>query len=147
MGALRARLAALVTAASVTALSVTVVSAGADPGPVPIDHDGTYAVGAQIIPGVYATAGPLPGGVCYWRRIGPGDATVDNALTKQPQVVRIDTTDVAFKTRGCQPWQLTADQVLPGSNPPWLSQLQLRHDLDVLNGLAGQSGNGQLPPY
>ena len=121
--------------------------AAADPGPVPIDHDGTYTVGTQIFPGVYATAGPQPGGVCYWRRIGPADATVDNALTKQPQVVQIDAGDVAFKTRGCQPWQLTDDQVLPAQNAPWLSQLQLRHSLDVLNGLAGQSGNGQLPPY
>lgn len=122
-------------------------TASGEPGPVPIDHDGTYLVGTQIQPGVYATAGPQTGGVCYWRRIGVGDATVDNAMTKQPQVVVIDAGDVAFKTRGCQPWQLTADQVPPGQNAPWLSQLQLRHDLDVLNGLAGQSGNGQLPPY
>jgi hypothetical protein len=35
----------------------------------------------------------------------------------------------------------------PAQNPPWMSQLQLRHNLDILNGLAGQSGNGQLPPY
>lgn len=57
-------------------------------------------------------------------------------------------TDVAFKTNGCQPWQPTdAAAAPPGQTPPWLSQLQLRHSLDILNGLAGQSGNGQLPPY
>lgn len=116
------------------------------PGPQAIDHNGTFAVGSQILPGVYASAGPLPGDTCYWRRIGPDNATLDNALSKQPQVVQIDAGDVAFKTNGCQPWQLT-DAAPPNQNPPWLSQLQLRHSLDVLNGLAGQSGNGQLPPY
>lgn len=136
-----------VIAAFIASVCLSSSVASADPGPVPIDHDGTYTVGSQIQPGVYATAGPQPGGVCYWRRIGVGDATIDNALTKQPQVVVVDATDVAFKTRGCQPWQLTEDQIPPAQNAPWLSQLQLRRDLDVLNGLAGQSGNGQLPPY
>ena len=79
--------------------------------------------------------------------MGSGDAILDNALTSQPQVVQIEPTDIAFKTRGCQPWQLTDGAAPPQQNPPWLSQLQLRHELDVLNGLAGQSGNGQLPPY
>lgn len=116
------------------------------PGTLTMDQDGTYTVGSQIVPGVYTSAGPLPGGTCYWRRIGAENATVENALSKQPQVVQIDATDVAFKTRGCQPWQMSADAP-PAENPPWLSQLQLRHSLDVLNGLAGQSGNGQLPPY
>lgn len=123
------------------------------PSPVPpgpkttLDAPGTYAVGTQIQPGVYTSAGPLPGTVCYWRRIGADDTTVDNAMSKQPQVVAIDPTDAAFKTNGCQPWQLSQDAAPPGPPPPLLSQLQLRHELDVLNGLAGQSGNGQLPPY
>ena len=112
-----------------------------------MDQDGTFAVGSQILPGVYTSAGPRPGDTCYWRRIGPDNATVENAMSKQPQVVQIDPADVAFKTHGCQPWQLSADAAPPNQNPPWLSQLQLRHSLDVLNGLAGQSGNGQLPPY
>lgn len=108
--------------------------------------DGVYAVGTEILPGVYSSAGPTDGGTCYWRRIGPAGVTVDNALSKQPQVVAIDATDVAFKTRGCQPWQPTTDAP-PGQTPPWLGQLQFRHNLDILNGLAGQSGNGQLPAY
>ncbi|MGI9123499.1 MAG: hypothetical protein ACR2JM_01920 [Mycobacterium sp.] len=116
------------------------------PGPAAMDHDGTFTVGAQILPGVYTSAGPIPGGTCYWRRIGADDTTLGNALTKQPQTVQVDASDVAFKTRGCQPWSLT-DAPPPGESPPWLSQLQLRHNLDILNGLAGQSGNGQLPPY
>lgn len=112
-----------------------------------IDGSGTFVVGTQIQPGVYTSGGPVPGDVCYWRRIGADNTTVNNAMTKQPQVVQIEDTDIAFKTRGCQPWQLSADAAPPGQTPPLLGQLQLRHSLDVLNGLAGQSGNGQLPPY
>lgn len=112
-----------------------------------IDHDGLYSVGTQIVPGVYTSAGPAEGTKCYWKRVGHGDAILENALTAQPQVVQIEPTDIAFKTRGCQPWQLTDGAAPPGQNPPWLAQIQLRHELDVLNGLAGQSGNGQLPPY
>ncbi len=120
--------------------------AGATPGPSVMDRDGTFAIGAEIQPGVYSSPGPMPGDTCYWRRIGADDTTLENALTKQPQTVRIDAGDIAFKTNGCQTWTLT-DSPLPGQNLPWLSQLQLRHSLDMLNGLAGQSGNGQLPPY
>lgn len=116
-------------------------------GPPAVDTDGLYAVGTAILPGVYASAGPAGGGTCYWRRIGADDVTLDNALSKQPQVVTIETTDVAFKTRGCQPWQPTDAPAPAGQTPPWLGQLQLRHDLDILNGLAGQAGQGQLPPY
>jgi hypothetical protein len=120
------------------------------PPPLPqttMDHAGTYTIGTDIVAGTYASAGPVEGDKCYWRRIGgdDGNTTLDNALTGKAQVVQIDPTDKAFKTRGCQPWQLT-DAPPPGQNPPWLSQIQLRHYLDVLNGLAGQSGNGQLPP-
>jgi hypothetical protein len=120
--------------------------AGAGPQTV-IDHAGTFTVGKDIVPGVYTSAGPLPGDACYWRRIGTDNATLENALSKQPQTVQVDPGDAAFKTKGCQPWQLSDGAVLPNQNPPWLSQLQLRHNLDILNGLAGQSGNGQLPPY
>lgn len=116
------------------------------PGPPAVDADGTYTVGTDIIAGVYASGGPVDGGTCYWRRIGADDATLNNALTKQPQLVVIEATDVAFKTNGCQPWQPT-DAAPPAQTPPWLAQLQLRHDLNILNGLAGQSGNGQLPAY
>jgi len=115
-------------------------------GPAPIDRDGTFAVGTEILPGIYSSPGPLAGETCYWRRVGAEDTTVENALTKQPQTVQIDPTDVAFKTSGCQGWTLT-DAPPPDQNPPWLSQLKMRHSLDILNGLAGQSGNGQLPPY
>ncbi|MEI6251529.1 MAG: hypothetical protein WCP30_01850 [Mycobacteriaceae bacterium] len=120
----------------------------AGPGPQTVmNHDGTFTVGKDILPGVYTSPGPLPGDSCYWRRIAADNTTLENALSKQPQTVQIDAADMAFKTKGCQPWQLTDGAAPPNQNPPWLSQLQLRHDLDILNGLAGQSGNGQLPPY
>lgn len=110
-------------------------------------EDGTYAVGIDIAPGVYASAGPAEDDTCYWRRIGADDVTLNNALTSQPQLVQIDVTDVAFKTRGCQPWQLSEAGIAPEQTPPWLAQLRLRQELNVLNGLAGASGNGQLPPF
>jgi hypothetical protein len=111
----------------------------------PLIEDGTFAVGTDIAPGVYASAGPVEGETCYWRRIGADNVTLTTALTSPPQLIAIEATDVAFKTRGCQPWQLTQDGIPPEEIPPWLAQLQLRHELNVLNGLAGASGNGQLP--
>ena len=45
-----------------------------------------------------------------------------------------------------QPWTLT-DQAPPPENSPQMSQWQLRQYLNNLNSLAGQSGNGQLPPF
>src|SRR5947199_367515 len=65
--------------------------AGADPDPAPppapkttIDKDGTYAVGTDIVPGVYSSAGPVADGTCYWKRAGnPDGQLVDNALTKK----------------------------------------------------------------
>ncbi|MFI5506332.1 hypothetical protein ACIA48_02610 [Mycobacterium sp. NPDC051804] len=80
----------------------------APPGPkTTIDGDGTYAVGKDIVPGNYASAGPLPGGsACYWKR-SSGDELVDNALTKKAQVVQISAGDTAFTTTACQPWTLT----------------------------------------
>jgi len=118
------------------------------PGPTPtgpLIEDGTFSVGTDIAPGVYASAGPVEGETCYWRRIGADNVTLNNALTSQPQLIAIEATDVAFKTRGCQPWQLTQDGIPPEEMPPWLAQLRLRNELNVLNGLAGASGNGQLP--
>ncbi|WP_246224238.1 hypothetical protein [Mycolicibacterium anyangense] len=111
-----------------------------------MDHNGTYKVGTDIVAGTYTSAGPVDGDRCYWKRIGgpDGATTLDNALSAKQQVVQIEPTDTAFKTNGCQPWQLT-DAPPPGENPPWLSGIQLRHYLDVINGLSGASGNGTVP--
>jgi len=118
--------------------------AGADPEPAPppapkttIDKDGTYAVGSDIVPGIYSSGGPVGDGACYWKRLGNPDGNLlDNALTKKPQVVRIDATDKSFKTSGCQPWQLTPDANPPGEVPPQIAGAQL----GILNGLLGANG-------
>ncbi|WP_163752405.1 hypothetical protein [Mycolicibacterium helvum] len=129
--------------------------ATSSPAPTPaggpkssMDSDGTYKVGVDIVPGTYATAGPVEGGACYWKRVGgpDGQTNLDNGLTKKAQVQQIDPGDATFKTDGCQPWTLT-DAQPPAAPGPLMSQLQLRHYLDQLNGMSGASGNGQLPPY
>ena len=84
-------------------------TAQADPTPADgprttIDSDGTYAVGTEIAPGTYSSAGPVEDSACYWKRLN-GSTVVDNALSRKPQVVQIDSGDTAFKTDHCQPWQ------------------------------------------
>jgi hypothetical protein len=71
-----------------------------------IGADGTYAVGTEIVPGIYTTAGPIPDSACYWKRLN-GSELLDNALSKKPQTVVIEPTDTTFTTNDCQPWQLT----------------------------------------
>lgn len=131
------------------------------PGPKTVmDHDGTYAVGTDIAPGTYSSAGPVENGTCYWKRVGntgPGagpngdpDAgpnrdhndIIDNAMTKKPQVVTIEPSDKAFKTDGCQPWQQT-DAAAPPPPPP--DPNQLKNLLGTLNGNPGPAGPGQVP--
>ncbi len=123
--------------------------AGADPQPTPppapkttIDHDGTYAVGTDIAPGTYSTAGPVGNGTCYWKRMGnPDGALLDNAMSKKPQVVQIEASDKAFKTHGCQPWQYTGgDGTAPAEPPGPAAGAQLQTNLDILNGLLGPIG-------
>ena len=108
-----------------------------------MDHDGTYAVGTDIPPGIYSSAGPVGSGTCYWKRTGNPDGNlIDNSLSKKPQVVQIDPTDKSFKTSGCQPWQLTPDASVPGNQlPPGV-----QGTLGILNGLLGGQ-NGQQPPH
>ncbi len=126
----------------------------ATPAPAPpaaprttIDADGIYAVGTDIVPGVYSTAGPVGDGACFWKRIGnPDGATIDNALTKKPQTVQIDPTDQSFKTNGCQPWQMTDGVAPPQASglAPALAGLQLQAFMAQLNARAAASG--QAPP-
>ena len=125
--------------------------AGADPPPpqpkTTIDHDGTFVVGSDVEPGTYSSGGPVGNGTCYWKRLGGPNGTdiVDNALTKKPQVVQIDSGDKAFKTDGCQPWQKTDAASPPGNVPPLIAGAQLRSYLDTINAAAGQVGAGQVP--
>ena len=129
----------------------TPAPAGPAPGPAPkatIDADGTYAVGTDIAPGVYATAGPVGDGACFWKRIGnPDGATLDNALTKKAQTVEIAPDDKAFKTSGCQPWQLSDGSVPPPAPglAPALAGLQLQAYMAQLNRNAANSGQPPSP--
>ncbi|OBF28508.1 hypothetical protein [Mycobacterium sp. ACS4331] len=93
---------------------------GPPPGPAPgptttIEGTGTYAVGTDITPGTYSSAGPVEGKVCYWKRSN-GDELLDNAMSKKPQVVQIEASDTSFKTSDCQQWQRIED-CLPGCAP------------------------------
>jgi hypothetical protein len=148
-------------AAALLALAGCGASAGiasADPLPPPpqpkttIDGDGTFLVGTDIVPGTYSSAGPVGSGRCYWKRLSSlnGSDIIDNSMSSKPQVVQIDPTDKAFKTDGCQPWQLTDSPSADGKTPPDIpalaAQAQLRNYIDTLNGGARQFGGGQVPP-
>ncbi len=109
-----------------------------------MDKDGVYAVGSDIAPGIYSSAGPVGDGACYWKRTGNPDGNlIDNSMSKRPQVVQIDPTDKAFKTTGCQPWQLTPDAALPPSTPP----ANVQGTLGILNGLLGGQNVPPPPPH
>ncbi|QUR67664.1 hypothetical protein [Mycobacterium spongiae] len=152
MATMSAPIAARLVAASLilTGWAASSGTASADPEPPPepkttIDQDGTYAVGTDIVPGTYSSAGPAEGHTCYWKRMGnPDGALLDNAMTKKPQVVRIEPTDKAFKTDGCQPWQLTDGDGAPAEVPGPIAGAQLHINLGILNGLLGANGQ-QLP--
>ncbi|WAC93971.1 hypothetical protein [Mycobacterium sp. Aquia_213] len=106
-----------------------------------MDKDGLYAVGTDIVPGIYSSGGPIGNGTCYWKRTSnPDGALIDNSLTKKPQVVKIEPTDKAFKTDGCQPWQLTPDAAAPADVPGPVAGAQLQGTLGTLNGLLGPNG-------
>jgi hypothetical protein len=113
----------------------------AAPGPkTTIDHDGSFTVGTDIVPGVYTSAGPAQGHTCYWKRTNGSDI-VDNAMSKKPQVVQIDPTDKTFKTDGCQPWQKNdAASVDPGKSPA-----EVKTQMDILNAIVGAHGGAQPP--
>jgi hypothetical protein len=106
-----------------------------------IDHDGVYNVGTDIVPGVYTSAGPVGSGVCYWKRLGDdAKQPLDNAMSKKPQIVRIDPTDKTFKTDGCQAWQKN-DAAVPD---PGKSPEQAGLGLGILNSLIG-GGSAAAP--
>lgn len=114
--------AAIVLVASAASAATAQADPEPEPSPAPapapatsIDADGTYAVGVDIQPGTYSSAGPIGDGACYWKRLN-GTNIVDNAMTKKAQIVQIDGTDTSFTTSECQPWQLT-DAPVPVQSP------------------------------
>jgi hypothetical protein len=113
---------------------------GAAPAPAKttIDHDGVYNVGTDIVPGVYTSAGPVGNGVCYWKRLGDdAKQPLDNAMSKKPQIVKIDPSDKTFKTDGCQAWEKN-DAAVPD---PGKSPEQASLGLGILNSLIGGGGS------
>ena len=118
---------------------------GAAPAPAKttIDHDGVYNVGTDIVPGVYTSAGPVGNGVCYWKRLGDdAKQPLDNAMSKKPQIVKIDPTDKTFKTDGCQAWEKN-DAAVPD---PGKSPEQAGLGLGILNSLIGGGGSPAPAP-
>lgn len=132
---MRSKRTATVSAALVLAgWCVSAGGATAEPGvpsppPAPettIDGDGTYAVGTDIVPGTYISAGPAGDAACYWKRLN-GSEIIENALSKKSQVVQIDPSDTAFNTSHCQPWQRS--DCMPGCAPAQRSPLGVLGDL------------------
>ncbi len=70
--------------------------------------DGTWRVGEDIRPGLYRTTGSEGRGRCYWRRLsglsGDSDDVIAFGSESGPTYVEISTTDIAFKSSGCEPW-------------------------------------------
>ena len=102
-------------------------------GPKTSFGDGTYAVGTDITPGVYQSAGPVDDGACYWKRVN-GDGIVANAMTKKAQTVQIEAGDTGFTSSECQDWQMTDAAPPPKPNP-----------IDVLGQLGSLLGAGGAP--
>lgn len=149
----KAAVAAAIAFAAVSATATTATADPPEPTPAPapppapksvIDTDGTFAVNTDIVPGTYSSAGPVDDGACYWKRSDGSGATLDNAITKKAQIVAITPTDAAFKTDGCQAWQLT-DAKPDSQLPPQLSGLKMQGYMAILNGMAARSA-GQIPP-
>lgn len=86
----------------------------APPGPATtITSDGTYAVGTDIQPGVYRTAGSAtPGLDCYYKRLASFQSSdiIDNEGTEGPQVVEIFASDAASLRRTACPGRSHSDR-------------------------------------
>jgi len=136
-----------VAAILLAGLAASPAVATADPTPAPppgpkttIDGDGTYAVGKDIQPGTYSSAGPVGDGACYWKRTN-ANTIVDNALSKKAQIVQIDATDTSFTTNECQTWQLTDAPVPPQAGPG-----DLMGALGQLGQIIARNPGGAPPP-
>lgn len=87
------------------------VDAPAPPaGPVTSFGAGTYAVGTDIVPGMYSSSGPDGSNFagCYWARLkdtsGNAEAIIANNIDQGQTVVTVSASDGAFKTQGCSTW-------------------------------------------
>jgi hypothetical protein len=89
-----------------------------------IAKNGTYLVGAEIVPGTYKSPG---GDGCYWERDKDLEDRIDSILANGglgggQQIVEILPTDKAFQTKDCGTWTLMSGgesgQAAPPPNAP-----------------------------
>jgi len=95
-------------AAPPTVAPAPVAPAPAAPATSIGEEGGTYAVGVDIAPGTYHTAGSA-GLSCYWQRERSepdkyGMTIITNGASQGPATVTIKATDAMFMTTGCKPW-------------------------------------------
>jgi hypothetical protein len=80
------------------------------PTPLTTFSDGSYVVGPDVAPGTYHTEGPVVGSPnpCTWDRLADtkGNIVIAHDSVRVPATVVIVSGDAAFKTTGCQPWNL-----------------------------------------
>lgn len=73
--------------------------------------EGTYAVGIDIVAGNYTTNVPDDSAGCYWERDKSLDGSLDSIIANDNltsgahAVVRVGSSDKAFKSQGCGTWQ------------------------------------------
>ena len=78
--------------------------------------DGVHLVGAEIAPGTYRTAGE--DGSCSWERRGGLSGSYTDRIAsgggyRSPEMVTIETSDVAFYSNGCGTWTLVGSLNAP----------------------------------
>ncbi|GAA3925224.1 hypothetical protein GCM10022244_38420 [Streptomyces gulbargensis] len=73
-----------------------------------IPGDGVFLVGKDIQPGTYRSDGK-DNALCYWARLsdttGELEDTIASGNAKGQTIVKIDTSDKAFQSSDCKPWQ------------------------------------------
>ena len=102
-----------VTLTSTMEVTKTVVVTAPPPPFAPkttMETDGTYRVGTDIVPGTYRRRVLAPTrNRLLLGEVGQSDPghIINNHISSDPQVVTIQSSDTAFVTRSCQPWQKT----------------------------------------
>jgi hypothetical protein len=115
--------AAILIAAATTAIGFASPATAAPAHPVPyIEHDGTYLIGKDVLPGLYLTLGPTGNGMRSWSRLSSiagreVSNVVDRGETRDAQYVQIAPTDTAFETHGCQSWTTGTRPATPIAPP------------------------------
>ncbi|WP_072805127.1 hypothetical protein [Rhodococcoides yunnanense] len=86
--------------------------------------NGTWAVGSDIAPGTYVSAGSTDEYGCYWERASSFDGDFDSIIANDfvsPEsgqaVVTIKASDVAFVSDYCGTWTLKAPAPAPAPVP------------------------------